>query len=178
MIRGKESIREWGHEQEMNGYDKLVQHKRHAGKLDIKQLTYEVLHELWWEQDCSDGTIAELFDVSKRKITNLRNKWGMKVLETIVNELATQFDGHIPTMEEDEKVNVLPKEATVLLRKLNGLNDIELESLHVALARRFPAFAEVKQEADLMESVERVVRQFGNQKSCAWGKLTDGQGKL
>lgn len=162
----------------MNGYDKLVQHKRHAGKLDIKQLTYEVLHQLWWEEDCSDGTIAELFDVTKKKITNLRNKWGMKVPETIVNELATRCDGHIPTIEEDKKVSVLSTEATVLLRKLNGLNDIELESLRVALARRFSAFADVKQETDFIESVERVVRQLGNQTSRAWGKPTDGQGKF
>ena len=148
----------------MNAYDKLVQQKRHGEKLDIKQLTYEVLHHLWWEVDCSDKDIAKLFDVTKKKITNLRFKWGMKVPETIVNEFEKRFDGCIPTIEENEKVSTLPKEATVLLRKLNGLNDIELESLRVALARRFPAFAEVKQETDFIQSVERVIRQFGNQK--------------
>lgn len=148
----------------MNTYDKLVEQKRHGEKLDIKQLTYEVLHKLWWEDDCSDGAIAELFDVTKKKITNLRFKWGMKVPETIVNEIETRCDGCIPTIEEDLKVNKLSKEATVLLRKLNGLNDIELESLRVALGRRFPAFAEVKQENDFIQSVERVIRQFGNKK--------------
>ncbi len=157
-------MREWGQERKMNVYDKLAQQKRHEEKLDIKQLTYEVLHQLWWEEDCSDGTIAELFDVTKKKITNLRFKWGMKVPETIVNEFEKRCDGCIPTIEEDEKVSALPKEATVLMRKLNGLNDIELESLRVALARRFPAFAEVKKESDFIQSVERVVRQFSNQK--------------
>lgn len=148
----------------MNAYDKLVQQKRHGEKLDIKLLTYEVLHQLWWEEDCSDGAIAKLFDVTKKKITNLRFKWGMKVPETIVNAFETRFDGCIPTIQEDEKGNSVPKEVAGLLRKLSGLNDIELESLRVALARRFPAFAEVKQETDFIQSVERVVRQFGNQK--------------
>ena len=148
----------------MNEYDKLVQQKHHGEKLDIKQLTYEVLHHLWWEEDCSDGDIAKLFDVTKKKITNLRVKWGMKVPETIVNKFETRCDRGIPTIEENEKGSALSKEATVLLRKLNGLNDIELESLRVALARRFPAFAEVKQETDFIQSVERVIRKFGNHK--------------
>ncbi|KPV43809.1 hypothetical protein [Alicyclobacillus ferrooxydans] len=148
----------------MNAYDKLVQQKRHGEKLDIKQLTYEILHHLWWDEDCSDGDIAKLFGVTKKKITNLRFKWGMKVPETIVSEFETRSDGCIPAVEENEKVSVLSKEATVLLRKLNGLNDVELESLRLALARRFPAFVEVKQETDFIQSVERVIRKFGNQK--------------
>lgn len=146
----------------MNAYGRLLRRKQQGEKLDIKQLlTYEMLHQLWWEEDCSDGAIAELFDVAKKKITNLRFKWEMKVPETIVHELETRFDGSIPTIEQDSKVNVLSKDATILLRKLNGLNDIELESLRVALARRFPVFADVKQEVDFIQSIERVVRHFG-----------------
>ncbi|QSO48828.1 hypothetical protein [Alicyclobacillus mengziensis] len=148
----------------MNTYDKLIQQKRHEEKLHIKTLTYEVLYDLWWEEDCSDAAIAKLFDVSKGKITNLRFKWGMKVPNIIVNAFEKRCDGRIPTIEEDERESASSKEVTVMLRKLNGLNDIELESLRVALARRFPAFAEVKQETEFIQSVERVIRQFGNQK--------------
>lgn len=162
--RQKDTIREWGYEQTMNAYDKLVQQKQHGERLDIKELTYEFLHHLWWEEDYSDRDIAKLFNVTKQKITNLRIKWGMKVPETIVNELETRCDGCIPTIEGSEKVGTLSKEAAVLLRKLNALNDIELESLRVALARRFPAFGELKQETDFIQSVERVIRQFGSQK--------------
>jgi hypothetical protein len=148
----------------MKLYDNLVEQKRQGERLDIKQLTHEVLYQLWWEEDCSDGDIAKLFDVTKKKITNLRFKWGMKVPETIVNEFERRWDGRTPMPEENDRVSALTKEATVLLRKLNGLNDIELESLRVAFARRFPAFARVKQETDFIQSVERVARQFGNQK--------------
>lgn len=146
----------------MSTYDRLVRQKRHGEQPDIKQLSYDLLYQLWWEDDCSDGEIANAFDVTKKKITNLRFKWGLKVPETIVAKIEQQSDGSIPTLEEDQRVSAVSKEAALLLRKLNGLNDIELESVRLALARRFAAFAEIKQESEFLDAVERVIRQFGS----------------
>jgi hypothetical protein len=141
-------------------YDKLAQRKQHGEKLNMKQITYEVLYQLWWKDECTDEMIADLYDVSKKKVTNLRHKWEVKMPETIIREFQEKFNGTIPDEEEDSQSDVVSADAAAIIRKIHNLNDVELESLRVELARRFPAFSEVKQEVEFLASVERAVRQF------------------
>lgn len=145
----------------MGLYRRLTERKNRGEKLDIKQIAYETLYQLWWKEECSDGSIAKLYDVDKKKVRNLRHKWGVKLPETIINEFVEQFDGRIPTLDEDKELKTVSRESATLLRKINDLNDGELEALRLELIQRFPVFSEIKQEVDFLSAVERSVRQFG-----------------
>ncbi len=145
----------------MRLYDKLHQRKQNGEKLDIKKITYETLYQLWWQEDITDEMVAKLYDVRKKKVTNLRHKWGIKTQDAIVNEFQSRFLGTIPTEEEDLQSKAVSPDAANLIRKINDLNDIELESLRLELARRFQSLSEVTQEADFLTAVERAIRQFG-----------------
>lgn len=144
----------------MRLYDKLNQRKQQGETLDMKHITYETLYQLWWKEECTDGIIAELYGVSKKKVTNLRHKWGVKTPETIINEFQERFTGEIPGLDGDVESNAASADVILLLRKINDLNDIELETLRIELARRFSAFSEVKQEVDFLRAVESAVRNF------------------
>ena len=74
----------------MGLYGLLQGKKRKGEKLDIKQISYETLYKLWWKEECTDGMIAELYDVQKKKVMNLRHKWGVKLPDTILNEFRTK----------------------------------------------------------------------------------------
>jgi hypothetical protein len=52
------------------------------------------------------------------------------------------------------------RDKELLLRKINDLNDIELETLWIELARRYERFAAVKQETEFFAALERAVREF------------------
>jgi hypothetical protein len=146
----------------MGLYGQLQGRKHKGEKLDIKRITYETLYKLWWKEECTDGMIAELYDVQKKKVTNLRHKWGVKLPDTILNEFRDRFEGKIPSVEEDKARRAVSREKVVLLQKIHDLNDGELEALSLELARLYPAFAEIKQEADFFAEIERAVRNFTN----------------
>ncbi|WAH36955.1 hypothetical protein [Alicyclobacillus dauci] len=145
----------------MRLYDKLSQGKRYGEKLDIKNVTYETLHRLWWKEQISDEAIAKLYDVPKKKVTNMRHKWGIKSPETIIKEFEERFTGMIHQAGDDESASASP-ETNFLIQRIEDLNDIELESLHVELARRFPIFAEATNEVEFLELVRRAVREFAS----------------
>jgi hypothetical protein len=144
----------------MGLYGKLNQRKHKGEHLDIKQITYETLYQLWWKEECSDGVIAELYDVQKKKVTNLRHKWGVKLPDTILNEFRERFDGRIPSIEEDKALKTVSREKAGLLQKICDFNDGELEAFRLELNRLYPAFSEMKQEVDFLSAVERSVRNF------------------
>jgi len=144
----------------MRLYDKLVQSKRNGDIIDSKELTIDVLYHLWWREDCTDGMIANLFDVTKKKVTNLRHKWEVKMPEAIVKEFEERFSGEILPQEDMGKQRMMPRDLAVIVRKVEELNDIELGILRVELAQRFTVFAEVKTEVAFFEAVERAVSQF------------------
>jgi len=145
----------------MRLYDKLVQRKRSGQVLDMKQVTYETLYQLWWKEECTDDMIGQLYGVTKKKVTNLRHKWGVKVPETIVNEFQEKFTGIIPITPEHIEAKVISADGAELLRKIHNLNDLELESVRLELSRRYTIFSEVKQEVDFLAAVKEAVRNFG-----------------
>ena len=145
----------------MRLYDKLRQRKRRDEQLDMQTMTRETLYQLWWQEECTDSMIAGLYDVPRKKVTNLRHKWGVKTPETILDEFEQQFAGVIPDQETAVPSKPRSQDADWLLRKIGDLNDLELESLRLELARRYPVFAEARQEVDFLALVERAVRQFG-----------------
>lgn len=144
----------------MRLYDKLNQRKQNGEKLDMQQLSNEGLYQLWWTEECTDVMIADLYDVEKKRVTNLRHKRGVKMPEAILNEFEERFTGEVPRLEDEPQSMSVPADAAVLLRKINDLNDIELESLRMELARRYTAFSDVKQEVDFLRAVESAVRHF------------------
>lgn len=144
----------------MGLYDRLIQRKKNGEKLDMKQLTNSMLYQLWWTDECTDEAIADLYDVPKKKVTNLRHKWEVKMPEAIIREFQEKFKGTIPVEEEHSRRKATSADGAVLIRKIHSLSDIELESLRVELARQFPAFSEVTQEVEFLALVERAVRQF------------------
>lgn len=144
----------------MGLYEQLKVRKHKGGNLDIRQINYETLYRLWWKEACTDGMIAELYDVQKKKVNNLRHKWGVKLPDTILNEFRERFDGRIPTVEEDKALEPISREKATLLQKIRELNDGELETLRLELSRTYPAFLDIKQEVDFLLAVERAVRHF------------------
>ncbi|GMA63643.1 hypothetical protein NZD89_27620 [Alicyclobacillus fastidiosus] len=144
----------------MRLYDQLSQRKQRKEKLDMANLTHEMLHQLWWREDIADVAIADLYGVAKKKVTNLRHKWGIKTPETIVREFEEKFGGEVPDVEGDPQSPAVSKEGRLLIQKIYDLNDIELESLRAELAHRFAIFRDVKKEVDFLALIERAVRQF------------------
>ncbi|MFB5190935.1 hypothetical protein [Alicyclobacillus fastidiosus] len=126
----------------------------------MANLTQEMLHQLWWREDVSDVAIADLYGVPKKKVTNLRHKWGIKTPDTIVQEFEEKFAGDLSSAEAATELPAVSKEGAMLIRKIYDLNDIELESLRVELAQRFALFGDVRKEVDFLALVERAVRQF------------------
>ena len=160
MLKPSEANGEEG-KSRMRLYDKLVQRKRNGQVLDMKQVTYETLYQLWWKEECTDDMIADLYAVTKKKITNLRHKWEVKVPETIVKEFQEKFTGTIPTASDPIRPKGISPDGAALLRKIHNLNDLELESLRLELSRRYTIFSEVKQEVEFLAAVEQAVRSFG-----------------
>lgn len=160
MLKPSEANGEEG-KSRMRLYDKLVQRKRNGQVLDMKQVTYETLYQLWWKEECTDDMIADLYAVTKKKITNLRHKWEVKVPETIVKEFQEKFTGTVPTASDPIRSKGISPDGAALLRKIHNLNDLELESLRLELSRRYTIFSEVKQEVEFLAAVEQAVRSFG-----------------
>ncbi len=143
----------------MGMYELLNKRKEHGEKLEMKLVTYEVLYQLWWVEECPDKMIADLYDVATKKITNLRHTWGIKMTDAIVSEFKAKFTGEIPPAKRNHRTSV-SGHVGALIRKVEHLNDIELESLHLELARHFKAFAEVKQEVEFVDALKRVIYSF------------------
>lgn len=143
----------------MRLYDKLIVRTKNREPLDMRSMTYEELYQLWWKERCTDSMIAALYNVRKTKVTNLRNKWGIKVPETIVKEFDERFPEQIPPFESDLKRSV-SEEAIALIQRINDLNDLELESLRLELSRHYQLFSQVTQEVDFLMAVEKVIQQF------------------
>lgn len=153
----------WAYESEETGlglYDRLKERKRSGEKLDMKTVNPETLYTLWWREECTDAAIADLYGVDRKKVTNLRHKWGVKAPDTIVNEFAERFEGEISKPGEDEQAKPVSRAASALIRKIHDLNDLELESLRLELGRRYTLFADVKQEVEFLAAVEKVIQQF------------------
>ena len=144
----------------MGLYEKLKQRKAGGEQLNMKQVTYEVLQRLWWQEECTDSEIAALYDVPRKKVTNLRDKWGIKPVNIMVRAFEQRFPEDIPLSEQTAPVREETQEAVFLLRKVNELNDLELESLRLELSRRYAVFAEAKRETDFLTAVEKVIREF------------------
>ncbi|WP_436664000.1 hypothetical protein ACOALA_20205 [Alicyclobacillus acidoterrestris] len=144
----------------MRLFDTLSQRKQRGETLDMSAVTYDMLHQLWWIEEIPDVMIADLFGVPKKKVTNLRHKWGIKTPDVIVREFEEKFTGDIPDQTESGEAPDVSAEAAALIRKINHLNDIELEALRVELAHRFPVFSEVQQEVAFLATIERAVQQI------------------
>lgn len=137
--------------------DQLLQQKR---KQQVPAISKEALYQLWWSEECTDEKIANLYDVSKKKITNLRHKWGIKLPEVIVAELESKFAGELLYEDDSPTTDVLSRDAAHLLNRIKGLNDIELETLRTELASRFSAFSDLRQEVEFFQTLELALRQF------------------
>lgn len=127
----------------------------------MKHITYDTLYRLWWSEGCTDGDIAQLYEVPKKKVTNLRHTWGVKVPETILKE----FEEHCPQdsalrvhSEVSEGV-LLSRTGRRFLQRIEELNDLELESVRLELARRYEVFVEAKQEVEFFEVLQKVIAQ-------------------
>lgn len=58
-------------------YDKLLKDKENGIKLDFDKISKEDLEQLWRYEYMSDTIIANLFDITKSKVTYKRRKFGI-----------------------------------------------------------------------------------------------------
>lgn len=144
----------------MGLYEDLAIRKRHGDTLDMKSVTYEILEQLSWIEGCSDAAIAELYGVNKNKIHNLRLKWGIKFPDTMLRAFEARVPQGMAEINELQTANSVSKEAQRILRRIEQLNDLDLESLRLALAQQYPVFANVRTEAEFFSMIEQVIAAY------------------
>lgn len=144
----------------MGLYDTLKKRKQQGERLDMRNITRETLYRLWWGEERTDGDIADLYDVPRKKVTNLRHTWGVKAPETIVEEFVERFPDSIEMADEAEPPKRLSRTASSLWRKIQELNDTDLETLRLELGRRYDVFAHSATEVEFLSLVERIVSRF------------------
>lgn len=71
-------------------YEKLVERKNKGECLEWDKITREELDELFEKR--SDSVIAELYGVSKSKVTAKRNKWDIKLRNYVIRDFLNQVD--------------------------------------------------------------------------------------
>lgn len=145
-------------------YESLVERKRRGEILDIKDVTAQTLLRLWWNEECSDATIADLYGVKQSKVYNLRKKWDIKFPEVIVNEFLMHVSADVSTLPNscDHGIEVGARKGEALIQRLRRLNDLELDLLRVELEERFPELAHLKTESAFLDAVETTIRLYWN----------------
>ncbi len=71
----------------MGLYEEFEVRKSNCERIDINELTPEVLRILFIEEEKTDNMIANLFDVKPTKITYLRRKNGITIRNSIIDDL-------------------------------------------------------------------------------------------
>src|SRR5574344_604884 len=67
----------------MTLYEQLLERKNHGEKLDIKTISREQLRQLFYDEQCSNGMLAELFDVTPSVVSYRRRKFGINFYDEI-----------------------------------------------------------------------------------------------
>lgn len=67
-------------------YEKLMQKKKKGEKLDWNSITIDELEELF-EENISDSTIADLYEITKSKVIYKRKKWDINMKNSIFKKM-------------------------------------------------------------------------------------------
>ncbi len=91
-------------------YEELVERKNRGEKLEWDNITREELEELFDKR--SDNMIAELYGVSKSKVTTKRNKWDIKLINYAMRDFLNQGDNKklFESLNKDSKERVLKED--------------------------------------------------------------------
>lgn len=75
----------------MGLFEELETRRQRGEALDFEKLSDGELERLWWDEDCSDRMIANLFGVSKSRVTARRRRLGLNLRDMCLMKVLSQF---------------------------------------------------------------------------------------
>lgn len=95
----------------MTLYEQLLERKNHGEKLDIKTISREQLRQLFYDEQCSNRMLAELFDVTPSVVRYRRRKFGINFYDEAKNDYIQRYmpsismiNGQMLTSEEIDRI--------------------------------------------------------------------------
>lgn len=61
-----------------NLYDELNEQKENGETLNLSDITFETMRQLWWTEAIPDSMLADLFNIEKNEFTKYRHKLKVK----------------------------------------------------------------------------------------------------
>ncbi len=101
----------------MGLYEDLCKQKEDGISLDYKSLSIEVFKQLSIEEEISDKNLAELFDVKQSKITYWRNKHGITIKNSLLDDLLQSKSERAKEINLRVKNEIFRKENISLISK-------------------------------------------------------------
>lgn len=86
----------------MGLYEELEARKKSGEVLSFEALSDAELEQLWWDENCSDRMIADLFGVPKSRVTTRRRRLGLNIRDMCLMKALAEF----LTSEEWAKIAV------------------------------------------------------------------------
>ncbi|MCO1600028.1 hypothetical protein [Desulfosporosinus nitroreducens] len=84
-------------------YDMLLARKERGEKLNLQDLNFDNLRQLWWFEICYDDKIAELFDVTIKEAKNYRYKLNVKQQYMQELDYRKKIDKYLDMVEMHKK---------------------------------------------------------------------------
>lgn len=86
-------------------------------KLSWKDITQEELQRLYYDENLSDNEIANLFEVTKSKVTYKRKKFGISLKNKLYQELVEQNGELFQKLNSESKKRLLKRENIDVISK-------------------------------------------------------------
>ena len=112
----------------MTLYEQLQERKTHGEKLDIKTISREQLRQLFYDEQCSNGMLAELFDVTPSVVRYSRRKFGINFYDEAKNDYIQRYMPSISMingqMLTSEKIDRIAKAVTLYAFRNGPVEDL------------------------------------------------------
>ncbi|MCG7406523.1 hypothetical protein MH117_03770 [Paenibacillus sp. ACRRX] len=101
----------------MKLYEELKTRKEAGEKLNLEELTPELLKNLFIEEELSDYLISQLFEVKESKITYRRRKFGITIRNSILDELLLAKTDEAKEVNEKYKDTLMVSDNLTVISK-------------------------------------------------------------